>query len=283
MSDASIKGSLLEDAVELIEKAIFQNNPDIKESNFSIERNKICIVDGVKHEVDIYVTVDVGYGYKSTYIFECKNWKKRVGKNEIVQLSEKIRSIGATFGYFVAKEYSKYAIAQSRLDNRLELVCVTEHEGRTFSVPGEFHYLAVECRSIDVEFVESGGDKLERVGIDLLEVTATLDGEEVDLKLYIDEWVGELTSGYTRKLPTGSMGSLEYEHDLNGERSFDECVFTLDDRVICEARLKSKIAVTVYHPTIVSVFDVCSRGRVIKLEPLSLKTGELAANFVFTH
>jgi hypothetical protein len=75
------KGNKLEKAVEEIEKFIFKLNPSLAKSNFKIERKKIVVIDGVKHEIDLYVEIDSGGDYVSIFIFECKNWDhSTVGK-----------------------------------------------------------------------------------------------------------------------------------------------------------------------------------------------------------
>ena len=79
------KGAHLEDAVRLIEQTILNSKPGLKESPFSIEINKIFVADGVRHEIDVYVEIDLGHGYKSIFIFESKNWKDSVGKNELIK------------------------------------------------------------------------------------------------------------------------------------------------------------------------------------------------------
>jgi hypothetical protein len=54
---------------------------------------------GVHYEIDIFVTIDLSNGYKSVFIFECKNWQEPVGKNEVIVLSEKIAGAQAQHGY----------------------------------------------------------------------------------------------------------------------------------------------------------------------------------------
>ena len=76
------KGNALESAVAAIEKHILDTSPALREKTFFIEGKKIITVDGVHHEIDFYVTIDLGAGYRSVFIFECKNWQDPVGKNE---------------------------------------------------------------------------------------------------------------------------------------------------------------------------------------------------------
>jgi hypothetical protein len=70
------KGNALEVAVASIERLILDTSPHLIERPFLFESKKIINAGGVHHEIDIFVTIDLGGGYKSVYIFECKNWKR---------------------------------------------------------------------------------------------------------------------------------------------------------------------------------------------------------------
>ena len=119
------KGKDLEDAVRLIQGIIFEGNPALARARIEMKPRHIVFVKGVKHEIDLYVEIDLGDGYRLIYIFGCKNWSKKVGKREIIELSEQIKATGAQRGISIATDYTRYAKAQAELDNRLELRCVT--------------------------------------------------------------------------------------------------------------------------------------------------------------
>src|SRR5437763_15769992 len=94
------KGDQLERAVRAIEQAILAQSPGLKQNAFRIESKKLLVSDGVKHEIDLWVQVDIGPGYDSIFIFECKNWEEKVSKNEIIIFSEKIKATNAQRGFF---------------------------------------------------------------------------------------------------------------------------------------------------------------------------------------
>ncbi len=73
------KGDALELAVQPIESSILKASPSYQEKTFTIEGQKIVTVADVRHEVDIWVSVDLGEGYTALFIFECKNWEESVG------------------------------------------------------------------------------------------------------------------------------------------------------------------------------------------------------------
>ena len=77
------KGDKLERAVRAIELAVLQQSPSYHEKTVRIEgKKKFKSSAGVPHEVDIWVNVEVAAGYEAAFIFECKNWKRKVGKKE---------------------------------------------------------------------------------------------------------------------------------------------------------------------------------------------------------
>lgn len=123
---AQIKGDALERAVQLLETFILGTNPATKDAIVTIEPKKIVAVNGVKHEIDIYITIDSGKGYKAIYIFECKNWTKKVDKNEIIVFSKKVEVVHAQTGFFIARGFTRDAEAQAEQDGRLKLLIATE-------------------------------------------------------------------------------------------------------------------------------------------------------------
>src|SRR6266496_4769736 len=115
-TQAQVKGDALEDAVHFIEMAILDADPDSIDSPITIERKKIVTIQGVRHEIDIYITINNGKGYLSTFIFECKNWKNKVDKDEIIVFARKVADVRATKGFFVARRVTSDAIAQAERD-----------------------------------------------------------------------------------------------------------------------------------------------------------------------
>jgi restriction endonuclease len=113
---AQVKGDALEDAVRILEMVILGVDPNAIDSPITIERKKIIFVQGVKHEIDIYITINNGKGYTSTFIFECKNWQAKIDPKEIMAFALKVRDVRASKGFFIAKRFTKYAIAQAKRD-----------------------------------------------------------------------------------------------------------------------------------------------------------------------
>jgi hypothetical protein len=132
---ANEKGLALEGAVESIEKMIHEVR-GIPPEYINIENRKVINHEGVRHEIDLYVTVKFGDGYDATYIFEAKNWKDPVGKSQIIEFIEKMRVTASQAGFFYAPSFTSCAEAQSKLYPNVHLVQVAvETECPTSCLP----------------------------------------------------------------------------------------------------------------------------------------------------
>lgn len=150
------QGDALETAVRAIEAAILRTFPGYTEDTFKIEGKKIIRHEGVRHEIDLHVTIDAQHGYSAAFIFECKNWKEKVGKNEIIIFSEKIAATNAQRGFFVAKSYTADAAAQAAKDSRMELLTAEELDPEAILVPCEFHGIRMLPPQASVEILTVG-------------------------------------------------------------------------------------------------------------------------------
>jgi len=125
-SSASSKGKALEKAVRFIQETILHSDPRLRGVKFSIESNVIVNVQGVHHEIDVLVKTLPDSPFETKWIFECKNWKEPVGKNEIIILSEKVDAVVANGGCMVAPALTFDAKAQLAKDLRLKFVASKE-------------------------------------------------------------------------------------------------------------------------------------------------------------
>jgi hypothetical protein len=78
------KGTELEQSIGAIERTILSANPSLSDNSYEITFRRIIIIEGVKHEIDVWVEFDIGNGYKSIFIFEARNWAKTIGKDHIL-------------------------------------------------------------------------------------------------------------------------------------------------------------------------------------------------------
>ena len=138
------KGDRLERAVLAIEQIILRDSPGYSQDRFRFASKRTIITEGVRHEIDVYVEIDHGKGYDTVFIFECKNWKDVVDKNEVIIFAAKIQATRAHRGFFVARSFSKYAIAQAALEPRIVLLHAADLPADQTPVPFDFHWVNIE-------------------------------------------------------------------------------------------------------------------------------------------
>jgi hypothetical protein len=268
-------GDALHRAVLSIERLILRSAPTLGEKTFLIEDKKVIRVNGVRHEIDIFVTVDAAPGYAAVYIFECKNWANPVGKNEIVVFSEKIKVLNAAHGYFVAKSFTEDARAQANLDGRLTLLLAAEHDFASLAPLGDLnlHSIAAVAKHAETEFKKRGstGSVLEPFELD--KANATMRGETLDLNVFIRDWANKTIADDTLKIRTERMAEGVYERKVESKREFPDSDFIVNGLDMGSAAIVVDYHLHVYHPPIISRFDVESRGRFWSFAPFVLPEG----------
>jgi hypothetical protein len=282
VSDAYEKGRGLEGAVLSIESTILQASPGLAKSSFRIETRKIVTVSGVRHEFDLWVEVDPAPGYAALFVFECKNWSDKVGKNEIIVFSEKVKAVQAQRGFFVAREFTRDAQAQAALDPRIQLLEVKEEVFEDLLMPLRIHVLAVDNQEAEISLREAGvtdaGDTTKR--IDFTSASAVLDGQPLDLSAYLMEWRDEVVGERTSRFPSQTLPADVYPLDGQGVRTFARGTFQLNGAEIESATLKMKFTAEVIRPAIVSSVQVVGRGRVWHLAPVTLGGGVMHGSLI---
>lgn len=274
------KGDRLEQAVLWIEKTILSSSPELQKNKFNIEPKKRFVVEGVTHEVDVYVEVDHGDGYVSKFLFECKNWKDPVGKNEIIIFSEKIDALVAQKGFFVAKTFAKDAIAQIKKDTRIEKVTVTEIESIAHNVLQEeidsftsgigFQFLSHENLRVSIIFTQRGSGK-PRPGKDRDSYTevAVYHGIENTIDEISKDWQQETWDIIKEKVDATEWDSDPRDFVAEKEFQFEPGELVADGKDIASVIIEIKVIYRVTRPPmkIATAFSVEDRGRAIVLEP----------------
>jgi hypothetical protein len=278
------KGNELERSVAAIEGAILRASPAYKESTFVIKTKKIITVGGVHHEIDIWVDVEIGHGYDAVFIFECKNWKDSVGKNEIIVFSEKIQAASAQRGFFAAKSFTKDAEAQVRKDPRIILLRATEHEADATPVPFDFHVLSNEVMQVDLELTQrcTGTGPRKSMELDVASIDARLGGQLLNLDRYVKRWVESTSNASVNKFPSGNLPEGAYDIGTTEDRSFTEGELIINDMDIETMRLEVKCSIRVLRPAVVSHYEVATRGRVVTFAPVFIPNAKLQFSFVET-
>jgi hypothetical protein len=269
----SEKGNALESAVAAIEHHILSTSPNLREKTFLIESKKILLVDGVHHEIDVFVTIDLGGGYKSIFVFECKNWKDAVPKNEIIIFEKKIEVARAQHGYFVAKSFTRDAESQAATNGRISLLRASEYDAAITPRPFEFHTNLISPIHAETTFFARSGDHSKLKALDPKVADAKLNGSAIDLCQYLNKWAEEASSEDVLHFRSERESDGDYQREVTSPREFAPGEFTVDDSDIGRAESFVRYNVHILRPAIVSHFEVESRGRVVMFAPIQVPSG----------
>lgn len=266
------KGNLLEDVVESIERFLLAEDPSIKDNNLSIERKKRIRTNGVLHEYDLFIKIDMSNDYESVYIFECKNWEANVDKNQIVVFSEKINAVNATRGFFIATSFTKDAIAQAALNQRIKLVIASESNNAfpLFTVKNGFEMLQWD---LNITMLSEKKKNLESFDPSL---PVSLDGKVIDLSRFINETLNNyIVSKYTGVAQESKIKLIDWSKNNIRPTSVGTYTFTdtieidLTGHELYSAQTKiygigiiSKITFSFVPPKMLWHFNIENRGRV---------------------
>lgn len=246
-------------------------------NTFRISSNRVFIVDGVRHEVDVHVEVEIADGYNSVFLFECKNWEDKVGKNEIIVFSEKIHCLQAQKGFFVAKSFTSDALAQAKKDARIQLLVVSERQ--PVPLPFDFFFVTPHVVSTDVTFAHrSGHDAGGRIALAL---ESRVDGSTgLTVKEYAAAWAAEVVNADTSAFPAHELPDGEYSRETVATRTFGEALLKVGDELCSSATIRVVSRICVARPGVVTHYEVESRGRVISFAPVRAGSAEVQVRFV---
>jgi restriction endonuclease len=261
------KGNALESAVLAIEQLILRTSPNVKEKTYRIESKKIINAVGVHHEIDLFVTFAVGSGYDSVYIFECKNWKEAVGKNEIIVFAEKIAAAGAQRGFFVAKSFTADASAQADKESRMELIVASEHDASSTVLPFGYQTTHMTPTNVGLHFRKYGVvGRTEAIKIDFPTAIVLLNGTLLNMLDYINDWATEAMNESMLTFPSGTLVDGVYPRECLSKRTFSDGAFVLNGTSIGEAEITVRFDIQLVRPAVKSHFEINGRGRVISFE-----------------
>ena len=279
------KGTHLEDAVRLIEQTILNSKPGLKEFPFLIETKKMFVADGVRHEIDVYVEIDLGHGYKSIFIFECKNWENPVGKNELIIFSEKLKITNAQKGYFAANKLTKDAVNQAAKDERIELLQIAADNSILLSFP-DFHSIERDQSKVhtNANFIKrgTGKDNIEYQPISPDDCKIELDGKSIDLTKYINEKSSKIIESRINKEPTHRLPEGVYNYEYNETLFYGPGSFMVQGFDIERLELNITFPIIVTRPKIKYAFEVGQRGKVISYESTTSKGHTIGVAFIQT-
>jgi hypothetical protein len=260
------KGDSLENAVAAIEEFILQFSAGMGRKPI-VEKKKIITVDGVRHEIDVYVTADLAPGYKPIFIFECKNWKEAVGKNEIIIFSEKIDASHANSGCFVAKSYTTDAVSQAKKDPRITLLLAAEYDPVSGPEVFQFFTRLPEMTKLDVTMFKRGSNGLDPKPVSKETAQLEVYGKLVNFPAQLYFWSlevcnNDLMAFFEEPVPAGV-----YHRVVNGDLHFDVDQVRLNHEDVERLNFYIEYKVGVTSVPVVSHFEVKSRGRCITFAP----------------
>jgi hypothetical protein len=276
------KGRARENAVHAIEHVILQFSPTLHDKAFRIEPRKHISVDDVRHEIDIFVTVELAPGYASTFIFECKNWSKAVGKNEVGNFSDKIGAAAAQQGFFVAKSFTKDGEARARLDKRMTLLIATEHDPAATITPESFHFTEMASAKPTLTLRVAGSPGTNIRNIDVQGKHIRMHGQDVLLSEFYTKWIDQLYKDELLHFKTWHLPPGIHPMTATGKQTFGagECI--LDDQEMESLQLDVEFGVKTTWPVVTSHYEVATRGRVVQFEAVNVRNLAITAALVAT-
>jgi len=274
------KGDQLERAVRAIEQVILRDTPAYSDKTFRFRSKKIIETNGVHHEIDVWVEVDLGKGYDAVFIFECKNWEEKVSKNEIIVFQEKIRAANAQRGFFVARSFTKDAEAQAASDPRMELLRAEVLPIENVPTPFDFHWVNIQLVSVTprAKGVAANGQP-RREDVDPHDAGLLLNGAQLDVDDYFRRWADEAAVERIKSFHSEHLAEGIYALEAHAERTYAPGELTMKGDNITRQEIDVAFTVRVIRPGIVSHLSVEGRGRVVEVGPAHLFGGELRALF----
>src|SRR5262249_11349566 len=152
------------------------------------------------------------------------NWENKVSKNEIIVFSEKIDAANAQRGFFVAKAFTKDAIAQAALDARMVLLEAAELDPATLEVPARFHGIHLGDTKADISLMAPGSTLAthSKTPFDIAAATFVLDGTATSLNDFVQSLVNRLRNERSNKLNSGAMTEGIHSIGFEGDHEFAE-------------------------------------------------------------
>jgi len=261
-----VKGDALEDAVRMVEMVILGADPSAIDSPIKIERKKIIIVQGVRHEIDIYITITNGKGYISTFIFETKNWQAKIDKDEIIVFAQKVRDVRASQGYFIAKRFTRYAIAQAKRDG-IELLTADDVIDvlppflNDFCIRGN-NIISPET-TINVNVVAPGPEKQGYLPGYNIESFVRYKEEGLLLGKLVERLQHQIINDYMNQLPQSASKSEKQRYKTIKSMRFSPGELFIEGLECQEIQFHIVWETRLIRPVITSTFDIKTRGRVI--------------------
>jgi len=186
------KGDTFEKLVKLIIESVLESDPKFKGQKFTVEMKVRDTTSGVPNEIDVLAVSSPNTDYESKFIYECKNWKRPVGKDVVQLLAKKVDDVRATRGFLVAKSITKHAKKQINAEPRLRYIrCAEDFLSPLCSMELLHTDHEVLPPSITVKWrTFSSGDTSMR--LEPKKITCLLNGKPADFLNFVNSQIDEI-------------------------------------------------------------------------------------------
>src|SRR5258708_4806878 len=219
-------------------------------------------------------------GYTSIFIFECKNWEKKVGKDEIIVFSKKIDVVHAQTGYFIAKSFTRDAEAQAEQDGRLKLLIATEELDTLSPLIANFHILCNTVIDSNANFTLRPGE-IFKPRTYTHESAVRYRNEDLLLRTFNEGMQRRITDEVMRNVPDDLIGKGVYIYTKTQTLVFHPHELTIEGQECYRVDMTVTWETRIIRPPIVSKFDIKTRGRVITYDSGELPSvGNIQMSFI---
>lgn len=263
MSKAKDKGDELEHAVHKIEETLLASYPALAGSEATIERNRIIVVDGVRCEADLWITISPGTPYTTYHLVECKNHKKSVGAEEVDKLAVKRDRLRAHKALLVARSLTRDAWAAARNQQ----VDVAEISDDSWSPLDALRMSAVGFQRESVWFTVCAVDQaaIRRMG-NLDHMTPIVVARvPTTLASYIEPQLNRHLTDRANRDPRAQLEGL-HRGKLGFEVIFGPCEATIRGEEVTRIVVEYEYILDVVHGRISARFNVKGRGGYVRMD-----------------
>lgn len=262
------KGDALENSVKLIVQAVLEADPKYQGQKFTVETKVRDLTSGVPNEIDVMVTACPETDYESKFIFECKNWKKPVGK-EVVQLFSKVvDAVRATRGFLVAKSITRHASEQIQMEPRVRFIRCSEDFVNPLNSAELIHtdqeVLAPRV-TLKWRTYSSGNESTQ---LDPKKVVSILNGRRVDFAGFIGSQLDEMAAEARSERPAKFNHEGTHWIGTGREIQFSENELTVDGHSVEAIHIPFCSFITCRRRKLISKFELEGRGQAFTFEPI---------------
>jgi hypothetical protein len=244
-------GRNLEAAAEAIERLLLAHRAELEGQEIVVTPRKRQVINGVLHEFDLWISA----GQAGLFLVECKDWsEEKVGKDEVIIFTEKLRVTNAIGGYVVARSFTRYAEAQARLWDGLKLQVFNNDLDSLNSLPS-YHTVYNEItQGLNIVLFDSG-DEVPNPEQGFLYQGRHLSANQMTHDLLhraINERISTVATG---DLPDGPN---QFTYDVT--YSFEPGELSCDGKQLTTARVRVVFNTTVEHTSYVWHYNLVDRG-----------------------